>query len=201
MSKEGVDLGRRRFLTATTTVVGGAGVVAAAVPFVTYMTPSDRARAAGAPVDTDISKMEEGERITVKWRGKPIWILRRTKQMLDNLPKLDPLLKDPKSEVTSQQPPYAKNEYRSIKPEYWVAIGICTHLGCSPSFRPEIAPADLGAQWKGGFFCPCHGSRFDLAGRVFEGVPAQLNLQIPPYRYLTETAIRVGEDSEEKGAA
>jgi len=121
--------------------------------------------------------------------------------MLDNLPTLDPLLKDPKSQVASQQPAYAKNEYRSIKPEYWVAIGICTHLGCSPSFRPEIAPADLGPQWKGGFFCPCHGSRFDLAGRVFEGVPAQLNLQIPPYRYLTETTIRVGEDSEEKGAA
>lgn len=198
MTKESVDPGRRRFLTVTTTVVGGAGVAAALVPFISYMNPSDRARAAGAPVEADISKLEEGQQMTVKWRGKPIWIVRRTKQMLNNLPKLDPLLKDPKSRVIDQQPAYAKNEFRSIKPEYWLAIGICTHLGCSPTFRPEVAPEDLGPEWKGGFFCPCHGSRFDLAGRVFEGVPAQLNLKIPRHRYLSDSVILVGDD---KGAA
>lgn len=198
MSTEVMDLSRRRFLTTTTSVVGGIGVVAVAVPFVSYMNPSDRARAAGAPVEADISKLEEGQLITVKWRGKPVWVLRRTQQMLDNLPTLDPMLKDPKSEQTSQQPAYAKNEDRSIKPNYWLAIGICTHLGCSPTFRPEVAPADLGPKWKGGFFCPCHGSRFDLAGRVYDGVPAQLNLQIPPHQYTSDTVILVGDD---KGVA
>ncbi len=198
MSTEVMDLSRRRFLTATTSVVGGIGAVAVAVPFVSYLNPSDRARAAGAPVEADISKLEEGQLITVKWRGKPVWVLRRTQQMLDNLPTLDPLLKDPKSEQTSQQPAYAKNEDRSIKPNYWLAIGICTHLGCSPTFRPEVAPADLGPKWKGGFFCPCHGSRFDLAGRVYDGVPAQLNLQIPPHKYTSDTVILVGDD---KGVA
>lgn len=198
MSTEVMDLSRRRFLTTTTSVVGGIGVVAVAVPFVSYMNPSDRARAAGAPVEADISKLEEGQLITVKWRGKPVWVLRRTQQMLDNLPTLDPMLKDPKSEQTSQQPAYAKNEDRSIKPNYWLSIGICTHLGCSPTFRPEVAPADLGPKWKGGFFCPCHGSRFDLAGRVYDGVPAQLNLQIPPHQYTSDTVILVGDD---KGVA
>ena len=197
MSKEGVDLGRRRFLTATTSVVGGAGVIAAIVPFVSYMTPSARARAAGAPVEVDISKIEPGQLMTVEWRGKPVWIVDRTKQMIKDLPTLDSMLVDPKAEVP-QQPPYVKGELRSIKPQYFVVVGICTHLGCSPTFRPDVAPADLGSDWKGGFFCPCHGSRFDLAGRVFSGSPAPTNLVVPPYKYLSDTMLVIGED---QGAA
>jgi len=197
MSKEGVDLGRRRFLTATTSVVGGAGVIAAIVPFVSYMTPSARARAAGAPVEVDISKIEPGQLMTVEWRGKPVWIVDRTKQMIKDLPTLDSMLVDPKAEVP-QQPPYVKGELRSIKPQYFVVVGICTHLGCSPTYRPEIAPDDLGKDWKGGFFCPCHGSRFDLAGRVFSGSPAPTNLVVPPYKYLSDTMLVIGED---QGAA
>ncbi len=201
MSKEGVDRSRRRFLTATASVVGGAGVVAAAVPFVTYMNPSDRARAAGAPIEVDISKVELGQKINVKWRGQVVWVLHRTKRMLDDLPKLNDRLNDPLSTKSpDQQPSYAQNLYRSIKPEYFVVIGICTHLGCSPTYRPEIAPEDLGPDWLGGFFCPCHGSRFDLAGRVFQGVPAQINLKVPPYFYVSDAVVRIGEDKG-KGAA
>ncbi len=201
MSKEGVDRSRRRFLTATASVVGGAGVVAAAVPFVTYMTPSDRARAAGAPIEVDISKVELGQKINVKWRGQVVWVLHRTKRMLDDLPKLNDRLNDPLSKKSpDQQPAYAQNLYRSIKPDYFVVIGICTHLGCSPTYRPEIAPEDLGPDWLGGFFCPCHGSRFDLAGRVFQGVPAQINLKVPPYFYVSDAVVRIGEDKG-KGAA
>ncbi|HKK06186.1 MAG TPA: ubiquinol-cytochrome c reductase iron-sulfur subunit [Gammaproteobacteria bacterium] len=198
MSNEGVDIGRRRFLTAATSVVGAVGVGAALVPFISSMNPSARAQAAGAPIEADISKLEKGALLTVEWRGKPIWIVNRTKQNLEDLPKNDKKLKDPKSEVSSQQPKYCVNEYRSIKPEYLVLIGICTHLGCSPTYRPQIAPEDLGPDWLGGWLCPCHGSRFDLAGRVFDGVPAPTNLVVPPYRYLTDTRIRVGED---QGAA
>ncbi len=197
MSSEGVDKSRRRFLTVATSVVGAVGAVYTAVPFVLSMEPSARAQAAGAPVEADISKLEPGQLMRVKWRGKPVWIVRRTKAMLDALPTLDGMLRDPKSEEP-QQPPYAKNEYRSIKPEILVLVGICTHLGCSPTYRPDVAPDDLGPQWKGGFFCPCHGSRFDLAGRVFKGVPAQLNLVVPPYRFLSDTRILVGDD---KGVA
>ncbi len=201
MSKEGVDRSRRRFLTATASVVGGAGVVAAAVPFVAYMTPSDRARAAGAPIEVDISKVELGQKINVKWRGQVVWVLHRTKRMLDDLPKLNDRLNDPLSKKSpDQQPPYAQNLYRSIKPEYFIVIGICTHLGCSPTYRPEVAPEDLGPDWLGGFFCPCHGSRFDLAGRVFQGVPAQINLKVPPYFYVSDAVVRIGEDKG-KGAA
>lgn len=199
MSKEGVDRSRRRFLTATASVVGGVGVVAAAVPFVTYMNPSDRARAAGAPIEVDISKVELGQKINVKWRGQVVWVLHRTKRMLDDLSKLNDQLNDPLSKRSpDQQPSYAQNLYRSIKPEYFVVIGICTHLGCSPTYRPEVAPEDLGSDWLGGFFCPCHGSRFDLAGRVYQGVPAQLNLKVPPYFYVSDAVVRIGED---KGAA
>jgi ubiquinol-cytochrome c reductase iron-sulfur subunit len=193
MSNDGADNNRRRFLVAATSVVGAVGVVGAAVPFLTSWWPSARAQAAGAPVEADISKLEPGAKLTVEWRGKPVWIVNRTKATLDNLPKLDDRLRDPHSEV-DQQPPYAKNEYRSRKPEYLVCVGICTHLGCSPTYRPEIGPADLGADWLGGFFCPCHGSRFDLAGRVFKGVPAPTNLVVPPYTYLTETRILIGKD-------
>jgi ubiquinol-cytochrome c reductase iron-sulfur subunit len=173
--------------------VGGIGVAAAAVPFVASMWPSEKAKAAGAPVDVDISKLELGQKIDVEWRGKVVWVIRRTPEMLANIKKLDPVVEDPNSDVP-QQPPYAKNEFRSRKEDIFVAVGICTHLGCSPTFRKEIAPADLGPSWLGGFFCPCHQSKFDLAGRVFKGVPAPKNLEIPPYTFVTDATIRVGED-------
>lgn len=193
MSGDDVNPGRRRFLTAATTVVGGVGVAFALVPFISSMQPSAKARAAGAPVRADISKLEEGQMIRVKWRGKPVWVVKRTPEMLDTLAGLDSQLRDPASEE-SEQPAYAQNEVRSIKPEILVLIGICTHLGCSPTYRPDIAPADLGPDWKGGFFCPCHGSRFDIAGRVYAGVPAPTNLPVPPHRYLSDTEIMIGED-------
>jgi ubiquinol-cytochrome c reductase iron-sulfur subunit len=195
---QSVDAKKRRFLLTAGGVVGGVGVVAAATPFVMSMWPSARAKAAGAPVEVDISKIEPGQLITVEWRGKVCWLLNRTKPMLDSLPKLDSRLADPNSNVP-QQPAYCKNEHRSIKDAMWVAIGICTHLGCSPTFRPEIAPADLGPDWLGGFFCPCHQSKFDLAGRVFKGVPAPTNLVIPPHKYASDTkiVIGVGEDGKD----
>jgi ubiquinol-cytochrome c reductase iron-sulfur subunit len=197
MSGDNTNTGRRRFLTAATSVVGAVGVGFALVPFISSMQPSAKARAAGAPVRADISKLEPGQMIRVKWRGKPVWLVKRTDDMLEVLPKLDSELRDPASEQP-QQPPYAQNEYRSIKPEILVTVGICTHLGCSPTYRPDVGAADLGADWKGGFFCPCHGSRFDLAGRVFKGVPAPLNLEIPPHRYLSDNELVIGED---EGAA
>jgi ubiquinol-cytochrome c reductase iron-sulfur subunit len=197
MSAQAVDRGRRRVLIAATSAVGAVGVGFALVPFVASMNPSAKARAAGAPVEADIGKLEPGALLRVKWRGKPIWVVHRTEEMLAALPTLDPLLADPNSEVP-QQPAYCKNPTRSIKPTYLVAIGICTHLGCSPTYRPDVAPEDLGPAWKGGFFCPCHGSRFDLAARVFKGVPAPTNLVIPIHTYLSDTTILVGAD---KGAA
>jgi len=157
------------------------------------MLPSERAKAAGAPVEVDISKIEPGMILNVEWQGKPVWIVKRTARNLQDLPTLDDGLRDPASE-TEQQPDYARNANRSVKPEILVLVGICTHLGCAPSYRPDLAAADLGADWKGGFFCPCHGSTFDLAGRVYQGVPAPLNLQVPPHRYLSDTTIIVGED-------
>jgi ubiquinol-cytochrome c reductase iron-sulfur subunit len=186
---------RRRFLIGATSAVGAIGVVAAATPFVMSFWPSERAKAAGAPVEVDISKIEPGQKINVEWRGKVCWLLDRTPEMVANLPKQDARLADPKSEI-DQQPAYCKNETRSIKPQLWVAVGICTHLGCSPTYRPEIAPADLGADWLGGFFCPCHQSKFDLAGRVYKGVPAPTNLVIPPHRYASDTRIVIGEDTK-----
>ncbi len=197
MSTDGVDTSKRRFLIAATSVVGAVGVGFVAVPFISSMEPSARAKAAGAPVEADFSKLELGSMITVAWRGKPVWILRRTKQNLADLKTLDSQLRDPNSEV-DHQPPYCKNEYRSRKPEYLVVIGICTHLGCSPTYRPEIAPPDLGPKWKGGYFCPCHGSRYDLAGRVYKDVPAPTNLVIMKYMYLDETRVLIGKD---EGAA
>jgi ubiquinol-cytochrome c reductase iron-sulfur subunit len=189
---------RRRFLITAGGVVGGVGVAVAAIPFLASLQPSARAKAAGAPVEVDIGKVEAGQLITVEWRGKVCWVLNRTKPMLDSLPKLDARLADPNSNVP-QQPAYCKNEHRSIKDNYWIAIGICTHLGCSPTFRPEIAPADLGPDWLGGFFCPCHQSKFDLAGRVYKGVPAPTNLVIPPHKYLSDTkiVIGIGQDGKE----
>ena len=184
MSEYGnVDNKKRRFL------IGDAA--AAAVPFAMSFWPSERAKAAGAPVEQDISKLEPGQQIKVEWRGKVVWVINRTPAMLATLPKLDDRVADPKSDV-DHQPPYAKNENRSRKPE------ICTHLGCSPTFRPEVAPADLGPDWLGGFFCPCHQSKFDLAGRVYKGVPAPTNLIIPPYRFVTDTTIVIGEDEIKK---
>jgi len=194
---EGVDLKKRRMLTAAVSVVGAVGVGFAAVPFIMSWNPSERAKALGAPVEADISKMEAGQLLRVKWRGKPVWVVRRTEQNLKDLPTLDARLTDPNSDVP-QQPEYCKNATRSIKQEFLVAIGICTHLGCSPTYRPDIAPDDLGPEWKGGFFCACHGSRFDLAGRVYSGVPAPTNLVIPPHTYLSDSLILIGED---RGAA
>jgi len=191
-----VDLHKRRILTAAAGVVGGIGVAYVATPFILSMDPSLKAQAAGAPVEVDVSKMKIGQLVTVEWRGKPIWIIRRDKALLDRMETLNDQLKDPHSKEETQQPPYADNEYRAIKPEYMVMIGICTHLGCSPTFRPEIAPADLGPEWKGGFFCPCHGSRYDLSGRVYAGVPAPSNLKVPPYRFVTDTRIMIGVNPE-----
>ena len=198
MSDQGVDVSKRHFLTASVTVVGAVGTGFAAVPFISAMSPSAKARAAGAPVEVDIGKLEPGQRIVVKWRGKPVWILKRGEAALQALVKFETQLRDPESSE-SKQPESSHNRFRSIKPEIFVAVGICTHLGCSPTFRPEIAPRDLGNDWQGGFFCPCHGSSFDYAGRVFKGVPAPTNLVIPPYLYMSDTRILVGEN--EGGAA
>lgn len=197
MSKKEVDRSKRRFLIAATTAVGGVAAVGAAVPFVMSMLPSERAKAAGAPVEVDISKIEPGMMLNVEWQGKPVWVVNRTKEMLDALSKQDAKLADSKSEVP-QQPEYCQNPTRSIKPAILVAVGICTHLGCSPTYRPEMAPADLGPDWAGGFFCPCHGSRFDMAARVFSGVPAPTNLVIPKHKYLSDSRLLIGDDS--KGA-
>lgn len=193
MSEQGADLQRRRFLTQATSVVGVAGLGFAAVPFMSSFQPSERAKAVGAPVEIDITKLEPGQKVTAQWRGKPVWVVRRTPESVAELTGLEGALRDPKSDQP-QQPEYAKNEYRSIKPEYLVVVGVCTHLGCSPAFLPPGAPSDLGADWKGGFFCPCHGSRFDLAGRVFTGVPAPTNLEVPPHKYLSDSLLLVGAD-------
>ncbi len=178
-----------------TAVVGAIGAAAASVPFLLSLNPSERALAAGTPVVVDISKLELGQQITVNWRQKPVWVLRRTPQILETLSTFTNRLRDPNSRVESQQPAYARNEYRSIRPEYLVVIALCTHLGCVPSFRPEVAPPDLGAEWMGGYFCPCHGSRFDFAGRVFKGVPAPTNLVVPSHRYLSDQLIEIGVDT------
>jgi ubiquinol-cytochrome c reductase iron-sulfur subunit len=193
MSEQQVDTGRRRFLTIATSAVGGLAAVGVATPFLMSFFPSERAKAAGAPVEVDISKLEPGQKINVEWRGKPVWVLSRTPEQLKALPGLNGQMADPNSD-TNQQPAYCKNEFRSIKPEILVAVGICTHLGCSPTYRPDLAPADLGPQWVGGFYCPCHGSKFDLAARVYKGVPAPINLEIPPHKYLTDTRLLVGDD-------
>lgn len=194
MSAQGVDLKKRRFLIAANTVVGAVGVGFALVPFIKSMNPSARAKALGAPEEADISKLEPGGLLLVKWRGKVCWIVRRTEETLTSLRQHVDHLADPNSEV-EQQPSYCQNDVRAIKPEYLVAVGICTHLGCSPTHRPDIGAADLGGEsWRGGFFCPCHGSKFDLAGRVYAGLPAPTNLVIPPHMYLSDTKILIGED-------
>ena len=187
-----VDTNRRRFLVATTSVVGGVGVVATAIPFFSSMWPSAATQAAGAPISVDISKLEPSQLITVSWRSRPIWILRRTEKQLATLEEIEPRLRDPDSDV-AQQLPVCKNRHRSIKPEHFVAVAICTHLGCVPSYRPDIAPPDLGPKWEGGFFCPCHGSHYDLAARVYKDLPAPYNLPVPPYYYESDTVLRIGE--------
>ena len=192
-----VDARKRKFLIAATSAVGGVAVAGVAVPLVMSMLPSARAKAAGAPVEVDISKVEPGMLLTVEWRGKPVWIVNRTPEMLEMMAKHDDQLADPMSEMP-QQPDYCKNANRSIKPEYLVAVGICTHLGCSPTYRKDVGAADLGGDWPGGFFCPCHGSRFDLAARVYKGVPAPTNLVIPPHQYLSDAKLLIGVDA--KGA-
>lgn len=197
MSDITLDNGRRRFLTVVTSGVGLAGCVAAAVPFVSSMNPSARAKAAGAPVEVDISKLEAGQMMTVEWRGKPVWIISRTPKMLEDLGSLSDRLADPAS-GQPQQPAYAANDYRSIRPEILVVVGICTHLGCAPTKKFELGAASgISDDWKGGFFCPCHGSIFDLAGRVFRNVPAPTNLVVPPYSFLSDSRIMVGVDPEE----
>ncbi|MDZ4099078.1 MAG: ubiquinol-cytochrome c reductase iron-sulfur subunit [Methylophilaceae bacterium] len=196
MANQPVDQGKRRFLIAATTAVGGVAAIAVAAPFVISMTPSARARAAGAAVEVDISKIEPGSMITVEWRGKPVWIVSLTEDMAKSLAQQDDKLTDPKLEVSSQQPEYCQNATRSIKPNLMVMEGVCTHLGCSPS--PKLQPnGDMGDDWQGGFFCPCHGSKFDLAGRVFKGSPAPINLMIPPHQYLNDEILLIGEDSRE----
>ncbi len=192
-----VDTKKRRFLIIATSVVGGAGAAVTAVPFVMSLWPSARAKAAGAPVEIEIGKIEPGQLITIEWRGKACWVLNRTQPMLASLPKLNSVLADPNSSVP-QQPAYCKNEHRSIKDTFWIAVGICTHLGCSPTFRPEVGPADLGPEWLGGFFCPCHQSKFDLAGRVYKGMPAPTNLVVPPHKYLSDTKIVLGIGADGK---
>jgi ubiquinol-cytochrome c reductase iron-sulfur subunit len=198
MSDQQVDNGKRTWLIASgcAGVVGGAAV---AVPFVSTFQPSERARAAGAPVEVDIGGLKAGEKLTVEWRGKPVWVIRRTEAQLAALPKNDPLLADPNSERKPAEltPEYARNAQRSIKPEYLVAVGICSHLGCSPSdkFQPGAQPS-LPDDWNGGFLCPCHGSTFDLAGRVFKNKPAPDNLEVPPHMYLSDTKLLIGEDKK-----
>ena len=191
--EESVDEQRRRFLLTTTSVLGGVGALCALSPFIASWMPSDKAQAEGAPVQVDLSKMEPGQQVTVAWRGKPVWIIRRTPDMLKHLDEDRLRLRDPDSMV-AQQPMYAQNIYRSIKPEYLVLVGICTHLGCSPKYKPF--EKELGPDWPGGFYCPCHGSTFDLAGRVFNGVPAPINLEVPPYHYISEHVIVIGEEEK-----
>ena len=192
MANDGVDKGRRRFLTATTAVVGGAGMIVAAVPFIKSWQPSARAQTAGAPVEADISKLEDGQMVMYEWRGQPVWIIRRTRAQLDALASQDVRLRDPKSMNVDQQPAFAQNEYRSLKPEVLVLVGLCTHLGCAPKLHADLKPEPFDADWKGGFFCPCHKSRFDMAGRVYEGVPAPTNLVVPPYRFIDDGHIMIG---------
>ena len=196
MSEKKIDNTRRNLIVATTLVAGAAGA-GVAIPFVWSFWPSERAKAAGAPVEADISSLAPGELQVVEWRGKPVWIMRRTKEMLEAVKKSDDKVTDPRSEVPLQ-PEYAKNEYRSIKPEILVLVGICSHLGCSPQQKTSEAKGEMGADWVGGFLCPCHGSKFDLAGRVYKGAPAPVNLDVPPHAYLSDTKLLIGDDK--KGA-
>jgi ubiquinol-cytochrome c reductase iron-sulfur subunit len=190
---------KRRNLVVATSVVGGAAAAGAAIPFVASMLPSERAKAAGAPVEVDISRLAPGEVGIYEWRGKPVWVIRRTQEMIDSLKAVVPNLTDPDSK-SSRQPQYAENEYRAAKPEIMVMEGVCTHLGCSPQAKSAEAKAEMGGDWVGGFYCPCHGSKFDYAGRVFRGAPAPTNLVVPPYTFLSDSTLLIGEDKDKKGA-
>jgi ubiquinol-cytochrome c reductase iron-sulfur subunit len=194
MADQDLDRRKRRFLLATTTVASGVAAGAAGVPFVASMLPSERARAAGAPVEVDITALEPGQMMVVEWRGKPVWILHRTPQMLKAVQSDDGRVADPQSR-RSEQPDYARNQFRSLKPEYLVVVGICTHLGCSPVQRLAPQAEPFAADWRGGFYCPCHGSLFDLAGRVWRNVPAPDNLTVPPYSFVSDTTLVIGEDT------
>ena len=198
MSSDSIDMERRQFLTGTATVLGGVGASVAAIPFVSTFQPSARAKAIGAPVEANIDQIEPGQRVTYKWRGKPVWVVGRTEEQLKALEDSTAVLADPAS-AKSTQPVFAENSWRSLNREYLVLVGICTHLGCSPSFRPLLSDEIMGADWQGGFYCPCHGSKFDLSGRVYAGVPAPTNMDVPPYKFLTDTRILIGE-SEEAGS-
>ena len=194
MDRHDIDTRRRRFLVRAASIACGVAAAGAAAPFAASLAPSKRARAAGAPVDVDISNLPPGQLKVTEWRGKPVWVLRRTDEMLADIRKDDPLVSDPASKH-SQQPRYAKNEFRSVDPGILVLVGTCTHLGCSPQFRPADENGDLGAAWNGGFYCPCHGSKFDLAGRVLRGSPAPTNLVVPPYQLVDGGAtVIIGED-------
>lgn len=201
MSELESSLSRRKLLIAVSSAVGAVGAVGAAVPFVKSWNPSAKAKAAGAPVSVNISKLEVGQKLVVEWRGRPVWVVRRSAETLKNLEQAITKLRDPESNE-SKQPEFAHNIYRSIKPEYLVLTGICTHLGCSPTHRPDVGAADLGGdEWLGGFFCPCHGSKFDLAGRVYKGVPAPTNLEVPPYHFVGDDVVVIGENASQEGAA
>jgi ubiquinol-cytochrome c reductase iron-sulfur subunit len=194
LSEEEIDEQRRRFLLTATGVLGGIGATCALTPFITSWLPSAKTQATGVPVQVDLSKMELGQQITIEWQGKPVWIMRRTKEMLQHLNGHDEQLRDPNS-LVEQQPPYAQNQHRSINPEYLILVGVCTHLGCSPKYTP--VENEFGPNWPGGFYCPCHGSTFDLAGRVFKGAPAPINLQVPPYQFISEHVVVIGQDKRE----
>ena len=200
MANDNVDHGRRKALTNGVAIVGSVGTLISVWPFASSMNPSASALAAGAPVEVDVSKMEPGQLIQDIYRRKPIWIIRRTPEMVKTLSELTPKLRDPNSEEESQQPAFAQNEFRSIKEEYLVLYGICTHLGCSPEYRPDPGAAGLGANWLGGFYCACHGSRFDLAGRVYKNMPANKNLEVPKYYFLSDGRILIGMTKEEASA-
>ncbi len=199
MTVDSTDIERRQFLTGTAAVLGGLGAGVAAIPFVSTFQPSERAKAIGAPVEANIDQIEPGQRVTYKWRGKPVWIIRRTEEQLAALEQLREILADPDS-ASSVQPEFAENSWRSLNREYLVLVGICTHLGCSPSFRPLAGDVVMGSDSVGGFYCPCHGSKFDLSGRVYAGVPAPTNMDVPPYKFLNESRILIGELAEGEGA-
>ena len=196
MSDSNKPSNRRKFLTNVTQIMGGIGGIFALIPFLSTMSPSEKAKSAGAPVEIDVSSLQPGSFKVVEWRGKPVWVVRRTAEMIENTLEDNDVLSDPKS-LGEHQPEYTKNKYRSINPEFLVLLGVCTHLGCSPLYKPNAKSAELGLDWKGGFFCPCHGSKFDLSGRVHKAMPAPYNLEVPPYYFASSSRIIVGEDGKD----
>ena len=195
MTESKKPLNRRKFLTNLTKVMGGVGGIFAVIPFLSTMLPSEKAKSTGAPIEIDVSGLKPGAFKVVEWRGKPVWVVRRTAEMINNTQEDNNILTDPKS-LEEHQPKYTQNKFRSLNPEYLVLLGVCTHLGCSPLYKPNSKTAELGLDWKGGFFCPCHGSKFDLSGRVHKGMPAPYNLEVPPHYFVSESRIIVGKDGE-----